>query len=82
MVAAIFQLVVPLCKLNFTSITNAIEERTNELFQVDCLLFLYILGIKRFFLFSRLGTYMEMVLYTKKIFFNIVYRFAFFDIIS
>ncbi|UJR28754.1 hypothetical protein I4U23_009980 [Adineta vaga] len=33
MVAAIFQLIVPVCKLNFTSITSAIEERTNQLFE-------------------------------------------------
>ncbi|CAF3432177.1 unnamed protein product [Rotaria sp. Silwood1] len=32
-VASIFQLIVPVCKVNFTSIANAIEERTAELFQ-------------------------------------------------
>ncbi|CAF1064757.1 unnamed protein product [Adineta ricciae] len=32
LVAAVFQLIVPVCKLNYTSITNIIEERTNQFF--------------------------------------------------
>ncbi|CAF3928239.1 unnamed protein product [Rotaria sp. Silwood2] len=32
-VASIFQLIIPVCKLNFTAVSNAIEERTDQLFQ-------------------------------------------------
>jgi hypothetical protein len=30
--AGVFQLIVPVCKLNYTSITNIIEQRTDQLF--------------------------------------------------
>lgn len=33
LVASVFQLIVPVCKLNYTSITNTIEERTDQLFK-------------------------------------------------
>ncbi|CAF0814664.1 unnamed protein product [Adineta steineri] len=33
MVAAIFQLILPVSKMNFASITNMIEERTNQIFK-------------------------------------------------
>ncbi|UJR20814.1 hypothetical protein I4U23_023926 [Adineta vaga] len=32
LVAAVFQLIAPVCKLNYAPLTNAIEERTNQLF--------------------------------------------------
>ena len=34
MVTSIFQLIIPASKLNFTSVNNTIEERTEELFHV------------------------------------------------
>jgi hypothetical protein len=64
---------VPVCKLNYTSITSIIEERTDQLFHVcqKCIAF-----IDNYLLYFRIGIYMEMVLYIKKIFFNIVFRFV------
>lgn len=34
-VAALFQLIVPISKCNYASITSAVEQRTDEIFQVN-----------------------------------------------
>lgn len=65
---------VPVRKPNLIAMTNVIEERTDELFQVDYFILYFKLFNSTCFFF-RVGIHMEMVVYINKIFFDIVYRF-------
>ncbi|CAF2827485.1 unnamed protein product [Rotaria sp. Silwood2] len=75
--ASIFQLIVPVSKLNYTPVINAIEERTDELVHVRRINILIEPFFKAFIEYIRLGIFMEMALYIRKIFFNTVYRFVY-----
>ena len=67
---------VTVSKANYTTVNNAIEERTDELFNVmNKFSFVRVLSSTLFFI-PRVGIFTAMVLYIKVILFNTAYRFV------